>query len=274
MRGRSKRHFGENDVRRRVKELRSVEADADFRKRLRSAFVEGRIGAEHPQIMTGGRERPRIGRWRWMVPVTAAAVLLVAIITLNRAPTLQVLQVTGQGAVRVDGHPIELDDMSVLSESIHAEGEIETPPDVLIDLLAEDVLLLEVTGGTHLSIPKMPGRWFGRAVACSLRAGELRIKTGKRFPGSELLVFTPEGRVEISGTLLSIQRDSGGTCVCVLEGIAYVGINQNDMQPVEPGYRKVMLRDGTVEIIPVKPMHQDGVLDFDKRVGHQIGHGK
>jgi hypothetical protein len=39
---------------------------------------------------------------------------------------------------------------------------------------------------------------------------------------------------------------------------------------VEPGYRKVMMRDGTVEIIPVKPMHRDGVLDFDKRVGQHI----
>ena len=143
-----------------------------------------------------------------------------------------------------------------------------------IDLLAKDVLLIEVTGGTEMSIPKMPGRWFGRAVACNLLNGEMRIKTGRDFPGRELTVFTPEGRVEITGTLLSIQRDETGTCVCVLEGVAHVGKNKNDMEAVEPGSRKVIHSDGTTEIIPVKPMHRDGVLDFDRRVGSQIDHAK
>ena len=35
-------------------------------------------------------------------------------------------------------------------------------------------------------------------------------------------------------------------------------------------FSKIMLRDGTVEIIPVKPMHRDGVLDFDQRLGDRI----
>jgi ferric-dicitrate binding protein FerR (iron transport regulator) len=267
----SNKHFDENEVPRRVQELPSVAADEHFRKRLRSAFVSGQFEAGRAATTDDSRRgKPRIAWGRWLIPVTAAAVLLVAIIALNRPPELRVTQVTGRGEVRLDGRAVASDDMESLTAGMQAGAEIETPPETLIDLLAKDVVLLEIAGGSRMSIPKMPGRWFEREVACSLLVGEVRIKTGERFPGSQLKVFTPEGIVEITGTLLSIQRDAGGTCVCVLEGVARVGVDQGDMQPVEPGYRKVMLRDGTVEIIPVKPMHRDGVLDFDKRVGQHI----
>jgi ferric-dicitrate binding protein FerR (iron transport regulator) len=74
--------------------------------------------------------------------------------------------------------------------------------------------------------------------------------------------------VVVTGTLLSVQCDTLGTCVCVLEGKARVGVDESDLEIVTPGLRKVMMRDGTKEIIPVKPMHRDGVLDFDDRVDH------
>lgn len=270
MTDRPKQYFDENDIPRLVRELPTVEADWDFRERLRSAFTEGGLETERPGERESVRERVRIPWWRWLVPVAAAAVLIIAVMMLNRAPALRVSQVTGAGEVQIDGRAVSLGNMNVLTAGIRAGREIETPPDALIDLLAEDVVLFEITGGTRMSIPDMPGRWFGREVACSLFVGELRVKTGERFPGSTLVVYTPEGIVEIAGTLLSIQRDSGGTCVCVLEGTAHVGVDTDDLQPVEPGFRKIMLRDGTVDIIPVKPMHRDGVLDFDKRVGHQI----
>jgi ferric-dicitrate binding protein FerR (iron transport regulator) len=267
----SNRHFDENEVSSWVQALPTVAADEDFHKRLRSAFVNGQLEPDRAATTDAGRrEKPRIAWGRWLIPMTAAAALLLAIITLNRPPELRVIQVAGQGDVRVDGRAVSLNDMASLTAGMQAGSEIETPPETLVDLMAEDVVLFEVAGGSRISIPKMPGRWFEREVACSLFVGEVRIKTGNRFPGSQLTVFTPEGIVEVTSTLLSIQRDEGGTCVCVLEGVAHVGVDRSDMQPVEPGYRKVMLRDGTVEIIPVKPMHRAGVLDFDKRVGQQI----
>jgi ferric-dicitrate binding protein FerR (iron transport regulator) len=270
MTDRSKQYFEESDIPRLVRELPTVEADGDFRNQLRSAFAEGRIEPARPEEDTGRRVKPRFAWWRWMVPAAAVAVLLITFITLNRPPDLHVSQVTGQGKALVDGRSIALDDMGTLTAGLRDGSVIETPPDALVDLLAENVVLFEIAGGSRMSIPDMPGRWFGREVSCSLFVGELRVKTGKHFPGSKLVVYTPEGIVEIAGTLLSIQRDSGGTCVCVLEGTAYVGVDWDDMQQVEPGYRKIMLRDGTVDIIPVKPMHRDGVVDFDRRVGQQI----
>jgi ferric-dicitrate binding protein FerR (iron transport regulator) len=275
----SKKNFDENDIPRMVRELPPLEADADFRARLRSAFAEGRLEAEP----TRGRFQPgpsrdmarakkgrRLAWWCWAVPAAAAAAVVFAVVTLNRAPQLRVTQVTGRGEVRVDGLPVPLDDTAALNASIRAGSEIETPPGALVDLMAKDMMLVEITGGTRMSIPAMPGRWFARAVECSLSTGEMRFISGRRFPGSELLVMTPEGRIEIAGTMLSIERDAGGTCVCVVEGVAYVGMNQNDMEPVKAGYRKVMLPDHTAKILPIAPPHREGVLDFDSRLGDRI----
>jgi hypothetical protein len=40
---------------------------------------------------------------------------------------------------------------------------------------------------------------------------------------------------------------------------------------VAPGFRKVMLRDGTNKIIPIQPAHRDGVLEFNRRLGDRVG---
>lgn len=270
MTDRRKQHIEENSASRWVEELSSVEAATDFRDRLKSDFAEGRLGEAEPQPHTRPRKRPAFGWWRWLLPAAATVALAFAVLYLNEGPPLRVAQVTGEGDLRIGGNPIDMGDTEALNAAIGAGGDIKASADARIDLLSDDVMLVEVTGGTRMSIPKMPGRWFGRAAACSLYTGEMRIKTGKDFSGSRLAVFTPEGRVEITGTLLSIQRDEGGTCVCVLEGVAHVGEDENDMQAVEPGHRKVMFSDGRTAIMPVKAMHRDGVLEFDRRIGAQI----
>jgi hypothetical protein len=270
----SKRHLDENDIPKLVRELPRVEADEGFRRRLRSRFTEGRLDVEPVGAEPSGEGRPLLRLLRWPVVVAAAALVLITVVMLNRPANLRIAQVVGQGEVRADGRTIDLADQNALAAGIRAGAEIEVPPEVLIDLISGNVVLFEIAGGTRMSIPPMPGRWFSRDVACSLFVGEIRIKTGKDFPGSELLVYTPEGIVEITGTLLSVQRDEGGTCVCVLEGVALVGVDEDDMQQVKPGYRKVMYSDGTQEILSIKPMHRDGVLDFDERVGDRIERGR
>jgi hypothetical protein len=257
-----------------VKDLPSVEADADFRARLKSEFTEGRMAAEQPEVPESAGGKSGFAWWRWLVPAAAAAVLVIVAVNQNRGPALRVARAMGLGEVLSGGERIALSDTEKLNDAIAAAGMLETPAGGTLDLLADDVVLLEVTAATRMTIPRTPGRWFGRAAACSLFAGEMRIKTGRNFQGAELAVFTPEGKVEITGTLLSIQRDEGGTCVCVLEGVARVGMDENDMESVEPGFRKVMFADGTAEIIPVKPMHRDGVLEFDRHMGRHIEYQK
>jgi ferric-dicitrate binding protein FerR (iron transport regulator) len=271
MTDRSKEHMDEESIARLIRDLPVAEPDPAFRERLRHAFASGEIDP------APARKADRVTRsagwrwWRWAVPVFAAIVVMLAVNPLNHGSDLRVMETAGTGDVHIDGQRVALDDSDALNAAIHPGIEIEVPSGATVDLVVKDVVLYELAGGTRMTIPETPGRWFGNAVACSLFVGELRLKTGEDFAGSQLRVFTPEGIVEVTGTLLSVQCDAGGTCVCVLEGVAQVGVDDGDLEPVEPGYRKIMLRDGTVDIIPVKPMHRDGVLDFDRRIGHKIG---
>ena len=259
----------EQELAKRIRDLPDVESDDSFREGLRSRFVHGEL--ENPAAEPRAYDpEPRRRWWQWAVPVVgAAAAALVAIIILNSGPGLRVLDATDGSTVRIDGTPVILR----TGQALRAGAEVEVTQGDMIDLVARGVVLYEVTGGTRMTLPATPGRWFNRTVVCSIFVGELRLKTGAGFAGNELRVYTPDGIVEVTGTLLSIQCDAAGTCVCVLEGTARVGVNEDDLEPVTPGNRKIMLRDGTVKIIPVKPMHRDGVLDFSERVGDRIGDG-
>jgi ferric-dicitrate binding protein FerR (iron transport regulator) len=274
MRDWSKHPIDEKEIPGLIRDLPPVEADANFRMRLRNAFTEG--GLESGPVIDERAEssRPLFGWLRWPAAVAAAAVaVLIAVVVLNRPADLRIAEVVGEGEVRLDGQTIDLADEAALAAGIRAGAEIETPPGALIDLISGDVMLLEIAGGTRMSIPPMPGRWFACDIACSLHVGAIHIKTGRDFTGSELLVYTPEGIIAVTGTMLSIDRGEGWTCVCVLEGIVHVGADDDSMEPVKPGDRKVMHADGTAEIIPIEAAHRDAVLDFDKRLGDRIESG-
>lgn len=269
---RSKKQITDETVAQWMRSQPKAEADGDFRDRLRAAFVSGEIEGEAHDAGTEAPaptpRRRRIPLWRWLVPAAVAFAAL-AVILLNPGPALEVIDVSGSGGpVVVNGK--SMTEKAAISAALAPGAEVEVPAGTTLDLAMAGTALYEVTGGTRMTLPASPGRWWNRSVDCTIYAGELRLKTGPRFPGDELRVFTPDGIVVVTGTLLSIQCDEKGTCVCVLEGTAHVGVDAEDLQPVPPGMRKVMMRDGTNEIIPVKPMHRDGVLDFDKRLGDRM----
>jgi len=268
----------EDRIARRLRALPDVDASAAFRERLRAEFVSGDIrertseGASDPRE-TSGASRP-LRRWRrWAIPPAIAAGLVILFVWLNRAPSLEVLAVSGRGEIRVGDRSFPVSDRPALEAAVRPGVEVAVPPGARLDLRVAGIALYEITGGTRLTLPDTPGRWIGRDISARIQAGELRLKTGPGFAGCRLRVVTPEGLVEITGTLLSVQCDAGGTCVCVLSGTAHVGVDESDLEPVKPGFRKIMLRDGTRKIIPVKPMHRDGVLDFDRRVGGLMKRG-
>ena len=258
-------HMDDESIAKIVRDLPAAQADPAFRDRLRSAFVSGEFDAPSDRAPA----RRGLQWWMWFVPATAAAVVI-ALIMLSGGPALRVLETAGSGYVRIDGTPVQLEDRGKIGDSLRPGARIVMAKGATLDLVADGVVLYEITSGTRMTLPETPGRWFGRAVTCSLFVGEIRVKTGTQFRGASLRVFTPDGIVDVTGTLLSIQCDAGGTCVCVLEGTARVGVDEADLEPVPPGSRKIMLKDGTIEIIPVKPMHRDGVLDFDRRLGDHM----
>jgi ferric-dicitrate binding protein FerR (iron transport regulator) len=248
-----------------LRDLPRAEADPAFREKLREGFADGSLG----------KERPASPRRIWVpfaVAAAAAVIILAGLGLLNRGPALQVAAVSGSGTVLAGDAAILTSDLAALNEGLKPGVRVELPGEVTLDLVSPEVATYQVTGGSKISVPGSPGRWFGRAIACSVMVGEVRLATGNRFPGSELRLYTPDGMVVVTGTLLSVQCDSLGTCVCVLEGSALVGVNEQDLEPVTPGNRKIMLRDGTVKIIPVKPMHRDGVLEFAETLKHRPSH--
>jgi ferric-dicitrate binding protein FerR (iron transport regulator) len=268
---RSRQYPGDDDVAKWVAELPEAAPSADFRERLRSAFIHGNIEESPRQERVRPGARRKLPWWRW-VPAAAAgvAVVLFVVAMLNRGPAFRIVEVAGTGDVRVNDRPLAMSNRDALRAALHGGATLEVPPDGAVALLAPDLALYEVTGGTRMTLPKSPGKWFGRTVVCRIFVGEMRLKTGARFAGSQMLVYTPDGMVLVTGTLLSVQCDASGTCVCVVEGTAHVGVNAGDLEAVAPGYRKVMPRDGTPKITSVAPAHRDGLLDFEQRLGGAI----
>jgi hypothetical protein len=260
----------DQDVARAIRELPGVDADPAFRDRMRREFVEGRI--EERPAGAGRMVAPaRRGRWlAWAIPALAVAAVFV-VIAINRAPSPRVIATLGAGSVRIDGESFPLADRAAWEDRIRPGARVETTPDATVDIRVDGLVTYEIAGGTRLTIPRSPGRWFNSAVACSVSVGELRILTTADFHGRTLRVDTPEGIAVVTGTLISVQCSDGGTCVCVLDGVAHVGVNEDDLEPVRPEYRKVMLRDGTIDIIPIEPGHRAGLVDFDARMRGRPG---
>jgi ferric-dicitrate binding protein FerR (iron transport regulator) len=258
----------DEDIARAVRELPHVEADPAFRERLRGEFVGGSLAEKHPAARPA--HAPRRGwSWRWAAPAFAAAAALLFVV-LNRAPAPRVVDATGTGDIRVDGASFALSDRDAWAARVRPGARLDTPPDAAVDILVDGTVLYEIAGGSRLTIPRSPGRWFNSAVECSLLVGELRAKTGPRFAGRTLRVYTPEGITVVSGTLISVWCSEMGTCVCVHEGVARVGVNEADLEEVRPGYRKIMMRDGTVDIISIEPGHRDHLIEFDARMGRAL----
>ncbi len=275
MTDRKKEPVNEENVARWVSELPRVEADTIFRDALRARFAKGELAAAQAERAPVAVKRapspwPRPRWWVWLAPAAAGAALAFAVVVLNRGTALRAVETAGTGSIRINDRDVALDDLAAMNASVKAGARIDVPSNATIDLMVDDVLLYELAAGTRMTLPTSPGRWFGGAMQASLLSGEMRIKTGVDFAGKALRVQTPDGLVEVTGTLVSVQCDASGTCVCVHEGVAHVGVDDGDIEPVEPGYRKIMLRDGTVDILPIEATHRDGLVDFDNRVGGKM----
>ena len=104
------------------------------------------------------------------------------------------------------------------------------------------------------------------ALIAEVHHGELRIKTGPGFRGAELQILTTEGRIEITGTVVSVYKGEGFTCVCVLEGTAKIGMDKADLEEIPAGMRKVMFADGRPPMVTeIQPQHEAGLMEFEER---------
>lgn len=275
MNDRPKDDFRDDEgIGRSLRDLPPVEADAAFRDRLRQAFVSGAIDESAPGETVHRLPRPRRAgtSLRWAV-VAAALVVIAAVAVLNRAPATRVLETAGTGNVVIDGVPVPIDDAKAIERRIRPGATVVVPDGGRVDLVIPKVAAYELASGTHATLPAEPGRWFGRDTRCTLSVGEIRFESGPGFHGNTLTVHTPEGMAVITGTQVSVQRGSGGTCVCVLKGTVEVGVKRSALEAIPPGKRMVMSSSGGTQVLPILPLHRQGVLDFIKRVGDRFPAG-
>ena len=249
---------------RAVRDLGSMRADRAFRTRLREEFVTGAI-TEGVETESRRARLTRIRGWI-LLPAAAATVAAIWLLVLTARPTWEPGNVTGTGTVTVsvqDGSEVEVElrDTARLAGLIHPGAHIRLGEQNTLDLIAGDVLLLQLDGQAALTVPANPRS--GEVMGSRLDAGELRIRTGPGFTGQRLSVRTTEGRAELSGTVVSVFKGSDFTCVCVLEGTARIGGNEATIEDVPAGMRKVMFADGRPSmVVAAEPQHLEDLTRF------------
>ncbi|NOT33341.1 MAG: hypothetical protein HOP12_04130 [Candidatus Eisenbacteria bacterium] len=257
------------EVARALRELEAPPVDPAFRARVTPAFARGTLTEGRFSGLAGEvdpeaeRETPEAefedantapfparvvrGPWRRVrqsALLAAAAALLVSIgLGLNAGPDWTVVDIAGDGVVKVDGRPLSVRNLEDLSRALRRGGRLETAGGGLT-LRAGNELLIEVTPGSDAVLPAAPNRWFDRGAEARLAAGELRITSGSDFRGAHLGVRTPEVMVGVSGTTLAVIREPHGTCICVLEGRVQVAPHGALSRPVDRGQRRFVFNDG------------------------------
>ena len=179
-------------------------------------------------------------------------------------PWIHLDGVRGSGSITVAGRAIPGSDAAALTAELRPGAEIEVPAGAAMEIRFGNGVAWEVAESSRLILPGESDETGARSPAQLLR-GELRVLTGPGFEGSTLVVHTPEAQVHVRGSLLSIQCDEAGTCVCVLEGRVEVGVGDDDLVAIPPGQRRVVPREAPPQILPVAPPHQAGAEEFERR---------
>ncbi len=258
----------ERQMQESVRDLGEVRADDAFRAKLRQQFVSGEIAegettaeAEAPKIV---EMPPQKRRRRGFLAVLPAMAAMLAIIFFNGGdPEWEMKDVRGTGTVTVNEQTVDAADRDAVANLIVPQAHISVPEGVQLDIVLDGVLVVGVAGPAEFTLPDNPDG-DDYAYQTTVHKGEFRIKTGPEFPGSQVLILTTEGRIEITGTTIAVYKNDEVTCVCVLEGTALIGKDGAHLDAIGAGMRKVMFVDGSEPaIIPIEPGHEHGLLEFE-----------
>jgi ferric-dicitrate binding protein FerR (iron transport regulator) len=245
-----------------------VRPDDAFRERLRAEFISGDIDLQDdaptkdnviPLDRGGNRRRLFVAA----IPVLAA--VLGFFLFVGGDPGWELKSVTGTGSIEVDGQSVDAAYFDQLADLIKPEARIVVPATAELELVLGEVMVFGIIRDSDVKIPAGPGE-KGTTYTATVSHGELLVKTGPAFPGEHLLILTSEGRIELTGTTIAVNKGDGFTCVCVLEGTAKIGKDTADLEEVSAGFRKVMLSDGRPSmIVDIEPGHEKDLLDFEAR---------
>lgn len=250
----------ERDIRDAVRSTEDVRADSGYRARLKRSFQDGTT--ESP--FEGDAGRPRKRRLAWLLLPAAAILVVVALLVPRPGPAWTVVALDGDVPIEVGERAVSGDAPDDLAEALRAGGRVRVPDGATLDVRLDDVMVLEFAGGTDATVPPIPDG--GDAFVAEVHHGEMRIKTGPGFAGSALHIRTPESRTEIVGTIVSVYKGDGYTCVCVLEGTARVGVDETDLEDVPHDHLKFFFDDGSDPILTdISPEHEADLVEFRDR---------
>jgi ferric-dicitrate binding protein FerR (iron transport regulator) len=232
-------------LQRSIRSLPRRTAHPEFRARLRAQFVQDAIPV---------RRRGAATTWRITAAAASIAVILALGWFLNRGPSWTLAAASGSGAVEIDGHSVQLDAPAEIARRLRPGGRVRLPADAQLDLELPGKAMIQLVGGSSVTLPGTTGRWIGRSMTATLDAGELRGTTGPAFRGVRLTVRTPETRAIVTGTTFAVLRLPDASCVCVLEGsVAMITAGATDT--VRAGLRRSVFRSARPPLVePILPM--------------------
>lgn len=290
------RALGAGDVRADDRVAADERPDAAFRDSLRADFVSGAIvnraalvgdaedeagdateavaedETEAVIYPDGGRSRraPHTGAARkgvrtkrpiWYGAALAITAALLLYIALKPRSFIEVAELRHVGAIVVDGIRFEAGSTIDVRGAIRPGARVRVGEGSEFVISFGDVLLFQASSGADFTVPIVsasdPTSWSG-----SLEDGEIRFMTGNDFPGHTIAMSTPEGIVEVRGTMVSVYRDEGATCICVHEGTAMIGADEDDMQPIAAGKRLVLPREADPFVDDIAPPHEKDLVEF------------
>lgn len=248
-----------------VRGLPALTPEPAYRAGLKAAFASGQFASQAGRSEASKQREPSLlplpfpGRHRLWTGVAVGAALVVAVITgvLNQGPAWRIAGLRGEGSILLDGKFVSITDASVMGRRIPAGVRVEVTNAAELDLRADGVMVMQVTGGTDLILPPSPPRWFARRAALHVQKGEIRITTGPVFKGARLEITTPDAAIEVTGTTFAVILERIGTCVCVFEGTVAVGPRGTAPAPVSSGNRRYIFRDG-------RPPADDPIRDMER----------
>lgn len=215
-----------------------------FRSRCREAFLDGRPALAADATSLEAEREPRLGGEAGGGPralgwLAAAALLLVGLRFLggdnggdNGGDDVG-WQTLGPATAQVR---LAIDTLAA-GQALDWSGEP-------FDAQLAPGLEVRVLQGSRLQ-----GSPSGDEFALAIDAGELLIRTHSAYRGPRLAIRTPQTRVVVTGTALSVMVDAAVTCVCVAEGSVHMAdggdasgwsrVEEQQTCIVEPGARPI-----------------------------------
>jgi hypothetical protein len=162
---------------------------------------------------------------------------------LNRGPAWSLVE--GEGSAVIDGVTVSLSQPDQVESLLHGGSRVEIAQDSRAVFKQRGIVMAQLDGGSIVSLPKAPGRWFNRRVEGTIEKGRVSWITGSGFSGAHLVLNTPESIIEVVGTCFNLMCTEEGTCLCVLEGVVRAERRNGKTDMISGGHRKTMFADGS-----------------------------